>query len=149
MKAPKFKNNKDLKSAWKTKCNKAKNFIPNPKTNKTIANWLKVDNAIIFLKSDSNKEAKPEYKRTKKATIKIKPKSTKDNKLPNLNKRKIPAVTSVDEWTKAEIGVGAAIARGNHVLNGNCALFLKQTPKKNTNRNKDKPKTPRSKKPHP
>lgn len=34
-----------------------------------------------------------------------------------------PAVTSVDEWTRAEIGVGAAIAAGNHAENGNCALF--------------------------
>lgn len=34
-----------------------------------------------------------------------------------------PAVTKVDEWTKAEIGVGAAIAAGNHAENGNWALF--------------------------
>lgn len=34
-----------------------------------------------------------------------------------------PAVTSVDEWTKAEIGVGAAIAMGNHAEKGYCALF--------------------------
>jgi uncharacterized membrane protein len=33
----------------------------------------------------------------------------------------IPAVTSVDEWTKAETGVGAAIALGSHEVNGNCA----------------------------
>lgn len=41
------------------------------------------------------------------------------------NNRYTPAVTSVDEWTKAEIGVGAAIAIGNHAENGNCALFDK------------------------
>lgn len=34
-----------------------------------------------------------------------------------------PAVTNVDEWTKAEIGVGAAIAIGSHAEKGNCALF--------------------------
>lgn len=34
-----------------------------------------------------------------------------------------PAVTKVDEWTKAEIGVGAAIAAGNHAENGNWALL--------------------------
>lgn len=34
-----------------------------------------------------------------------------------------PAVTNVEEWTKAEIGVGAAIAIGNQAEKGNCALF--------------------------
>lgn len=29
----------------------------------------------------------------------------------------------MDEWTKAEIGVGAAIAMGSQAENGNCALF--------------------------
>lgn len=38
-------------------------------------------------------------------------------------RRNTPAVTSVEEWTRAEIGVGAAIAAGNHAENGNCALF--------------------------
>lgn len=32
-----------------------------------------------------------------------------------------PAVTSVDEWTKEEIGVGAAIAAGSQGENGNKA----------------------------
>lgn len=34
-----------------------------------------------------------------------------------------PAVTRVDECTKAEIGVGAAMAIGNHAENGYWALF--------------------------
>lgn len=34
-----------------------------------------------------------------------------------------PAVTKVDECTKAEIGVGAAIAMGNHAEKGYWALF--------------------------
>lgn len=44
----------------------------------------------------------------------------------NLNNRiskYTPAVTKVDEWTKAEIGVGAAIAIGNQAEKGNWALF--------------------------
>lgn len=36
----------------------------------------------------------------------------------------MPAVTSVEEWTKAETGVGAAIAAGNHLEKGICALFV-------------------------
>lgn len=35
-----------------------------------------------------------------------------------------PAVTSVDEWTKAETGVGAAIAAGSHEEKGICALLV-------------------------
>jgi len=35
-----------------------------------------------------------------------------------------PAVTRVDECTKADTGVGAAIAAGNQLENGICALFV-------------------------
>jgi len=35
-----------------------------------------------------------------------------------------PAVTKVDEWTRAETGVGAAIAIGSQGEKGNCALFV-------------------------
>jgi len=38
--------------------------------------------------------------------------------------RYTPAVTSVDEWTSAETGVGAAIAAGSHAENGICALLV-------------------------
>lgn len=37
--------------------------------------------------------------------------------------KKIPAVTNVEEWTIAEIGVGADIAAGSHLDKGNWALF--------------------------
>lgn len=36
----------------------------------------------------------------------------------NRNRRNTPAVTSVEEWTKAETGVGAAIAAGSHAEKG-------------------------------
>lgn len=39
--------------------------------------------------------------------------------------KKTPAVTRVDEWTNAEIGVGAAMAIGSHAENGNWALLVK------------------------
>jgi hypothetical protein len=42
----------------------------------------------------------------------------------NRIRRKIPAVTKVDEWTSAETGVGAAIAEGSHLENGIWALFV-------------------------
>lgn len=37
---------------------------------------------------------------------------------------KIPAVTRVEEWTMAEMGVGADIAAGNQAVIGNWALFV-------------------------
>ena len=42
----------------------------------------------------------------------------------NRNNKKIPAVTSVEEWTNAEIGVGAAIAAGSQEENGIWALLV-------------------------
>lgn len=44
-------------------------------------------------------------------------------KLKRINKY-TPAVTKVEEWTKAETGVGAAIAAGNHDEKGICALLV-------------------------
>jgi len=38
--------------------------------------------------------------------------------------RKTPAVTRVEECTRAETGVGAAMAAGSHLENGTCALFV-------------------------
>lgn len=35
-----------------------------------------------------------------------------------------PAVTRVDECTRADTGVGAAIAAGSHLENGICALLV-------------------------
>lgn len=45
----------------------------------------------------------------------------------NWYKIKIPAVTKVEEWTKAEIGVGAAIAAGNQEEKGNWALLVEKS----------------------
>jgi hypothetical protein len=42
----------------------------------------------------------------------------------NRIRRKIPAVTRVEEWTKAETGVGAAIAAGSQAENGIWALLV-------------------------
>jgi hypothetical protein len=38
--------------------------------------------------------------------------------------RYTPAVTRVDEWTKADTGVGAAMAAGSQAENGICALLV-------------------------
>lgn len=53
------------------------------------------------------------------------------------NIKKTPAVTNVDEWTRAEIGVGAAIAIGSQAEKGNCALFEQAAIIKNNKINKE------------
>jgi len=50
----------------------------------------------------------------------------------NLIKRYSPAVTKVEECTKAETGVGALIAAGSHLIKGNCALLV-HNPVNNSN----------------
>ena len=45
-------------------------------------------------------------------------------------------MTKVEEWTKADTGVGAAMAAGSHALNGSWALFV-QAATMNTNAAQD------------
>ena len=46
------------------------------------------------------------------------------NKGENRHRRYTPAVTSVEEWTKEDTGVGAAMAAGSHAEKGTWALFV-------------------------
>jgi len=38
--------------------------------------------------------------------------------------KKIPATTKVEEWIKAEAGVGASMASGNQTWKKNCAALI-------------------------
>ena len=40
------------------------------------------------------------------------------------NIKNTPAVTSVEEWTNEDTGVGALMAKGSHLEKGNWALFV-------------------------
>jgi hypothetical protein len=46
------------------------------------------------------------------------------NKTENLITKKTPATTRVEEWIKAEAGVGASIASGNQTWKKNWAAFI-------------------------
>ena len=46
------------------------------------------------------------------------------NKIENLITKKTPATTRVDEWIRAEAGVGASIASGNQTCAKNWAAFI-------------------------
>lgn len=87
---------------------------------------LSVDSAIIFLRSFSRLAAMP-------AMSKV---STEMNRIDGWNvlvldkngknriRRNTPAVTNVDECTRADTGVGAAMAAGSHAENGIWALLV-------------------------
>lgn len=88
-----------------------------------IAICLRVDRAMIFFKSCSQFADILAYNAVDLEMI-----SNRDLVIGwiddvNRSNKNTPAVTNVEEWTKAEIGVGAAIAMGSQAENGNCALF--------------------------
>lgn len=84
---------------------------------------LKVERAITFFISNSNRAAMPAIVVVKRPKIKIVCLQRATKQL-NRIRRYTPAVTRVEECTKADTGVGAAIAAGNHDERGICALLV-------------------------
>lgn len=113
-----------LNKAWVNKWKKAKLYSPKDKILIIKPNCLNVDRAIIFFKSNSKFAPNPAI------NIVILPTNNKiiikfpDNKQLNRISKYTPAVTKVDECTKDETGVGAAIAAGNQEENGIWALLV-------------------------
>lgn len=120
---PEHINKEALNKACETKWKKPK--TTNPKEIDLIIkpNWLKVDRAITFFKSHSKLAITPAKIKVNKATtnkVPLKIRNTSKNRIV----KKIPAVTNVEEWTKEDTGVGAAIAAGNQEEKGTCALLV-------------------------
>jgi len=88
--------------------------------------WLKVDKATTFFKSFSNSAINPAKIMVMMplTNIIILIEGIFIKKLEKRITRNTPAVTSVDECTKEEIGVGAAMAAGSQFLKGNWALLV-------------------------
>jgi hypothetical protein len=88
--------------------------------------WLRVERATIFFKSVSQRALRLAI------IMVIGPTNTryqdiqflKFNNSPWRIIRNTPAVTNVEEWTRAETGVGAAIAAGSQEENGIWALLV-------------------------
>lgn len=78
---------------------------------------LSVDMAMIFLKSISKFAAKPLIIIVKREKILRKNKNSFKRKFIRI-RRYTPAVTRVEEWTREETGVGAAMAAGNQEQKG-------------------------------
>lgn len=86
-----------------------------------------MDKAIIFLKSHSTAAASLDI-----VIVRIEDniKMLENQENEDMNgwkriRRNTPAVTNVEEWTRAETGVGAAIAAGSHLEKGIWALFVR------------------------
>jgi len=117
---------KALNKAWTTRWKKANSINPNLQILIIIPKLERVDNAIIFFRSNSFRAQRPAKRVVKEEIKKIKfliHQWLKTNSWKRIVK-KTPAVTKVDEWTKALTGVGAAIAAGSQALNGIWALFV-------------------------
>lgn len=120
MPTPTHMNNKALNMAWVIRWKKQKSFWV--KDNDTIItpNWDKVDKATIFLISISAQAQNPAI------IIVALPKANIHSNLKKLKRinKYTPAVTKVEECTRALTGVGAAIAEGNHEEKGIWALLV-------------------------
>jgi len=126
-----------LKKAWVNKWKNAKPGHDKPKEININPNWDKVLKATIFLASFSERAKQPATKQVikpsnKAITITILPIQGK-----YLITKNTPAVTRVLLWTKEETGVGALIAKGNHLLNGYWALLVKAAKTKRKNKPKE------------
>lgn len=99
---------------------------PRPRVASITPSWLRVDRAMIFLRSHSTMADRPaisivseEMKRRLGRN-----EGQRFRKGKNRNKRKTPAVTRVEECTSADTGVGAAMAAGSQLEKGIWALLV-------------------------
>ena len=119
-------NKADLNKACIIKWKNANNSCPKPRIINIKPSCLSVDRATTFLRSVSKLALHPAIIIVNRPNSRaIFSKVLDFIKGANRIIRKTPAVTKVEEWTKAETGVGAAIAAGSHAENGICALFVK------------------------
>lgn len=114
-----------LKNACSTRCKKAAAVCPAPTEVIITPNWLRVDRATIFFMSISVRAAMPAISivavptqyRYWEACLSVSQWLYRTIKY-------TPAVTKVEECTRADTGVGAAMAAGSHAEKGICALLV-------------------------
>lgn len=123
---PAHKNNNALNKAWVYKWKRDNWTMFIPKLIIMTPNCLSVDKAIIFFKSFSKFAAIPAISRVNTETNRIEGWNiwVFDKNGKKRIKRNTPAVTSVDECTSADTGVGAAIAAGSQAEKGIWALLV-------------------------
>lgn len=123
---PAHTNKSALNKAWVIRWNKVKFGIFKARLAIMTPSCLKVERATIFFRSCSAKATVPAINIVIEDMIsKIWQKFGKEYRNGwKRYRRKTPAVTRVEEWTRAETGVGAAIAAGSHDENGTWALLV-------------------------
>lgn len=126
IKTPAVINNKALKSAWVIRWKNVIWGTPIARLNIIVPSWLSVERAIIFFISHSAKALRPAINVVRQAENKRR--NSRDwvfcKALKNRTRIKTPAVTRVEECTRAETGVGAAMAAGSQLIKGYCALLV-------------------------
>lgn len=121
---PAHKKSKALNKACVIKWKKASSGKLIEIANIITPSWLKVDKAIIFFRSYSKKATNPDINIVNEEIINNMKFILLLENSENRIKRYTPAVTRVEEWTKAETGVGAAIAAGSQAEKGIWALLV-------------------------
>ena len=116
-------NKEALNRAWVRRWKKVNTTKEQEKEATIKPSCLRVEYAIIFFKSQSKIPIRPA-----KLIVRI-PTTINQNHLTeiieeNRISKYTPAVTRVEEWTKEETGVGAAIAAGNQEEKGTWALLV-------------------------
>lgn len=119
-------NSRALNRAWVIRWNIASFGKPRPILAIITPSCLKVESAMIFLRSHSVIADKPAINIVMEAVINRAGWNHEKDEANGKNRirRKTPAVTRVDEWTRADTGVGAAIAAGSHLEKGIWALLV-------------------------
>ena len=129
---PAPKKSKALKKACVTRWKIAKLYREKPAAINMNPNWLQVEYAIILFISfwvkatEAAKIAVREPIKIKKFDAKIELLKNKDI----LQIKKTPTVTIVAAWIRADTGVGASIASGNHVWKGHIGILTAKEAKK-------------------
>lgn len=130
IKYPLHINKTDLNKAWVNKWNMATSFNLKDIKNIIKPTCLRVEKATISFKSNLLIAIKPPIIRVPKDKIKRKVLYKKLNTWLKRNIIWTPAVTKVDECTREDTGVGAAMALGSQKEKGNWALLVREAKSK-------------------
>jgi len=103
-----------LTKPWQIRCKKHNLLEPKPKKAHIRPRWERVDRATIFFKSTAQREPRLATTRVRRPS---KETSGEWSRLRRMRSQR-PAVTRVEECTRAETGVGADMAIGNQAEKG-------------------------------
>lgn len=140
IRAPAQMNRRALNRAWVSRWKRARLGRLRPRLAIITPSCLRVERAMIFFMSFSAIADNPAMSIVKEAVMRIR--GLKSLNLLREGKKRMrrntPAVTRVEEWTRAETGVGAAMAAGSQEENGICALLVMAAIVREANRSEER-----------